>query len=87
MSEDSTPEAPPPGSASRGEVGGVIGRCLRRKEEGRLKALVGGVYRLSDLHRAQSDFKAKTFVGKLVVVPDSKWPPAVTLYSEREDGD
>ena len=52
----------------------MIGRCLRHIEEGRLKALVGGVYRLSDLHRAQSDFKAKTFVGKLVVVPDSKWP-------------
>ena len=42
-------------------------------EEGKLKALVGGIYKLSDLHRAQSDFKAKNFVGKLVVVPDSKW--------------
>ncbi len=65
----------------------MIGRCLRRKEEGGLKAPVGGVYRLSDLHRAQSDFKAKTFVGKLVVVPDSKWTAAETTYSERQDCD
>ena len=48
-------------------------RLVRYIEEGKLKALVGGVYKLSDLHRAQSDFKAKNFVGKLVVVPDSKW--------------
>ena len=41
---------------------------------------MGGVYRLSDLHRAQSDFKAKNFVGKLVVVPDSKWT-AVTGHA------
>lgn len=42
-------------------------------EAGRVKALVGGVYKLSDIHRAQEDFEAKDFVGKLVVVPDSKW--------------
>ena len=45
-------------------------------EQGKLKALVGGVYRLSDLHRAQADFAAKAFVGKLVVVPDSQWDDA-----------
>jgi alcohol dehydrogenase len=28
------------------------------------------VYPLSDFHRAQSDFMAKNFIGKLVVVPD-----------------
>lgn len=42
-------------------------------EAGKLKALVGGVYKLSDIHRAQADFKAKNFIGNLVVVPDSKW--------------
>ena len=52
---------------------GAFRRLVRYIEEGKLKALVGGVYRLSDLHRAQADFKAKNFVGKLVVVPDSKW--------------
>ena len=48
-------------------------RLVRYIEAGELKALVGGVYRLSDLRRAQADFQAKRFVGKLVVVPDSKW--------------
>ena len=42
-------------------------------EAGKIKALLGGLYRLSDFHRAQSDFMAKGFVGKLVVVPDAKW--------------
>ncbi|TGQ03487.1 Zn-dependent oxidoreductase, partial [Mesorhizobium sp. M2E.F.Ca.ET.219.01.1.1] len=39
----------------------------------KIKPLVGGVYRLSDFHRAQADFIAKDFVGKLVVVPDAMW--------------
>jgi NADPH:quinone reductase-like Zn-dependent oxidoreductase len=47
-------------------------RIVRYIEEGRIRPLVGGVYALSDFHRAQSDFMAKDFVGKLVVVPDSK---------------
>lgn len=51
-------------------------RLVQYIEQGKLKALVDGVYKLSDLHRAQSDFKAKNFVGKLVVVPDSKWHEA-----------
>lgn len=42
-------------------------------EAGKLKPLVGGIYKLSDIHRAQSDFKRKNFVGNLVVVPDCKW--------------
>ena len=53
----------------------MIGRCLRRIEEGRLKALVDGVYRRSDPHRAPSGFKARNFAGKPAVVPDSKWTP------------
>ncbi len=56
---------------------GDFARLVRYIEEGKLAALVGGVYRLSDIHRAQSDFKAKRFVGKLVVVPDSKWAEVV----------
>ncbi len=40
---------------------------------------MGGVYRLSEIHRAEADFKAKDFVGKLVVVPDSKWNDVVEL--------
>ncbi|MGK9166967.1 alcohol dehydrogenase family protein [Inquilinus limosus] len=52
---------------------GAFRRLVRYIEEGKLKPLVGGVYRLSDFRRAQADFMAKGFVGKLVVVPDSKW--------------
>ncbi|WP_245295174.1 alcohol dehydrogenase family protein [Manganibacter manganicus] len=50
---------------------GDFRRIVRYIEEGRLKPLVGGVYRLSDFHHAQTDFMAKDFVGKLVVVPDA----------------
>ena len=48
-------------------------RLLGYIEAGKIKALLGGLYRLSDFHRAQSDFMAKGFVGKLVVVPDAQW--------------
>ncbi len=51
---------------------GDFRRIVRYIEQGLIKPLVGGVYRLSDFHRAQADFVAKDFVGKLVVVPDAK---------------
>ncbi|TAU24505.1 Zn-dependent oxidoreductase (plasmid) [Rhizobium ruizarguesonis] len=41
-------------------------------ESGKIRPLVGGVYPLSEFHRAQTDFMAKNFVGKLVVVPDAR---------------
>jgi NADPH:quinone reductase-like Zn-dependent oxidoreductase len=47
-------------------------RLVRYIEEGKIRALVGGVYKLSELHTAQTDFMAKNFIGKLVVVPDAK---------------
>jgi NADPH:quinone reductase-like Zn-dependent oxidoreductase len=46
-------------------------RIVRYIEDGKIRPLVGGVYRLSEFHRAQTDFMAKDFVGKLVVVPDA----------------
>lgn len=46
-------------------------RIVRYIEEKKIRPLVGGVYKLSDFHRAQADFIAKDFVGKLVVVPDA----------------
>jgi len=52
---------------------GAFRRLVRYVEEGEIRALLGGTYKLSDFHRAQSDFMAKGFVGKLVVVPDAKW--------------
>ena len=45
-------------------------RIVRYIEEKKIRPLVGGVYPLSQFHRAQEDFMAKGFVGKLVVVPD-----------------
>ncbi|MEI5680577.1 MULTISPECIES: alcohol dehydrogenase family protein [unclassified Mesorhizobium] len=51
---------------------GDFQRIVRYIEQGLIKPLVGGVYRLSDFRRAQADFVAKDFVGKLVVVPDAK---------------
>ncbi len=49
-------------------------RIVRYIEEKNIRPLVGGVYPLSQFHRAQEDFVAKGFVGKLVVVPDRKLP-------------
>ncbi|SJM30670.1 hypothetical protein BQ8482_170025 [Mesorhizobium delmotii] len=46
-------------------------RIVRYIEEKKIRPPVGGVYKLSDFHRAQADFIAKDFVGKLVVVPDA----------------
>jgi len=51
-------------------------RLVEYIEQGKLMALLGGVYKLSDLHRAQADFVGKDYLGKLVVVPDSQWPDA-----------
>lgn len=45
-------------------------RIVRYIEDRKIRPLVGGVYKLSDFRRAQTDFMAKDFVGKLVVVPD-----------------
>jgi alcohol dehydrogenase len=45
-------------------------RLVRYIEEKQIWPLVGGVYPLSEFHQAQTDFMAKNFVGKLVVVPD-----------------
>jgi NADPH:quinone reductase-like Zn-dependent oxidoreductase len=48
-------------------------RIIRYIEEGKIKPLLAATYKLSDFHRAQMDFMAKRFFGKLVVVPDAKW--------------
>ena len=48
-------------------------RLVHYIEEGLIKPLVGGVFKLSDFHRAQTEFISKNFLGKQVVVPDAKW--------------
>jgi alcohol dehydrogenase len=50
---------------------GDFRRLVQYIEQKKLRPLVGGVYQLSEFYRAQTDFMAKNFVGKLVVVPDS----------------
>ncbi len=48
-------------------------RLVRYIETSAIKPLLQRTYRLSEFHRAQTDFMNKSFIGKLVVVPDSKW--------------
>jgi NADPH:quinone reductase-like Zn-dependent oxidoreductase len=52
---------------------GAFRRLVGYIEQNRIKPLLAGRYRLSDFHRAQQDFMAQRFVGKLVVVPDTQW--------------
>ena len=47
-------------------------------EDGKIRPLLGGTYKLSELHRAQQDFMNKGFFGKLVIVPDAKWSEAAS---------
>jgi len=44
-------------------------RLIKYIEQNKIRPLVGGIYPLSEFHRAQTDFMSKNFVGKLVVVP------------------
>jgi alcohol dehydrogenase len=53
---------------------GDFRRLVRYMEQKKILPLVAGIYPLSEFHRAQMDFMAKGFVGKLVVVPDSALP-------------
>ncbi|WP_246246335.1 alcohol dehydrogenase family protein [Isoptericola sediminis] len=49
-------------------------RRLRRYiEDGDIRPLLDRTFRLSDFHEAQRTFMSKTYIGKLVVVPDRHW--------------
>ncbi|MFC7403819.1 alcohol dehydrogenase family protein [Georgenia alba] len=48
-------------------------RLVRYIENGEIQPLLDRTFRLSDFHEAQRTFLSKTFVGKLVVVPDRHW--------------
>lgn len=48
-------------------------RVLRYIENGAIRPLLAGTYKLSDFHSAQQAFMDKNHVGNLVVVPDSQW--------------
>lgn len=60
---------------------GAFARLVRYIEEGKLKPLLDAAYPLSEFHRAQTDFMAKRYVGKLVVVPDAKWDDVGRPYA------
>ena len=49
----------------------AFARLVRYIEENKVKPLLYATYKLSEFHQAQSDFMAKRYVGKLVVMPDS----------------
>jgi NADPH:quinone reductase-like Zn-dependent oxidoreductase len=48
-------------------------RVVRYIEEGKITSTLFRTWRLSELRDAQADFVAKSYVGKMAVVPDSKW--------------
>ncbi|MBL0887714.1 alcohol dehydrogenase family protein [Myceligenerans indicum] len=48
-------------------------RLVRYIENGDIRPLLDRTYRLSDFHEAQRAFMSKTYIGKLVVVPDRHW--------------
>ncbi|QYJ02837.1 alcohol dehydrogenase family protein [Nocardioides panacisoli] len=48
-------------------------RLVRYITDGDIKPLLDRTYRLSDFHEAQRNFMAKSYIGKLVVVPDQHW--------------
>ncbi len=51
----------------------AFARLVGYIEDGKVSALLGGVFPLSEIHEAQKRFVAKSFVGKLVLVPDRQW--------------
>ncbi|MCX5578415.1 alcohol dehydrogenase family protein [Kaistia terrae] len=54
---------------TRGDFQTILGYI----RTGKIRPLLAGSYPLSRLREAQDDFKAKCFVGKLVVIPDAKF--------------
>ena len=56
-------------------------RLVRYIEEGRIRSLLDRTFPLSQFHQAQEAFMAKSYVGKLVVVPDSKWETVGAPYA------
>jgi len=54
---------------------GAFRDLVRHIETGRIRPLLYATYPLSEFHRAQTDFMAKSFIGKLVVMPDRHYRP------------
>lgn len=50
-------------------------------EDGTIRPLLDRTFRLSDFHEAQRTFLGKTYIGKLVVVPDRHWDTVGAPYA------
>jgi len=62
----------------------VFRRLLRYIEEGKIKPLLYSTFPLSRLRQAEQFFMSKKYVGKLVVVPDSKWNEIGARFARKE---
>ena len=56
----------------------AFARLVSYIESGAIRPNLFATYPLSEFHRAQTDFMAKGYVGKLVVVPDRYYSPLCT---------
>lgn len=56
-------------------------RLVRYIEEGSIRPLLHRTFRLSEIRDAQRAFMAKSYVGKLVVVPDRHWAEVGAPYA------
>lgn len=56
-------------------------RLVRYIQNGEIKPLLDRTFRLSDFHEAQRTFMSKTYIGKLVVVPDRHWDTVGAPYA------
>ena len=56
---------------------GAFKRLTHYINTGKIKSILDRQFKLSDFHRAQTYFMEKHFVGKIVVVPDSRWSDSV----------
>ncbi|MFF2454698.1 alcohol dehydrogenase family protein [Isoptericola sp. NPDC058082] len=57
-------------------------RLVRYISDGEVRPLLDRTFRLSALHDAQRAFLAKSYVGKLVVVPDRHWDAVGAPYAQ-----
>ncbi|MFE5308747.1 alcohol dehydrogenase family protein [Isoptericola sp. NPDC056605] len=57
-------------------------RLVRYVSDGEVRPLLDRTFRLSALHDAQRAFLAKSYVGKLVVVPDRHWDAVGAPYAQ-----
>lgn len=60
---------------------GDFKRLVQYIESGQIKPLLDRTFKLSDFHQAQRTFMDKTYIGKLVVVPDQHWDTEGAPYA------